>query len=301
MAKYKKYNSRQVRRFLKASFPTSSALIELCQDCYPELLHSFGDGMSLRAMIIAIFNRCHNDKALEKLLGCAREYLEDEGREDLLEAYPDLFPPTDEEPSLLPDELAQATCAVLREGQVVGTAWLVSDVGELLTAGHLLGLESPVDEVTVRFAGDVPRVAHKIDWYFQEERSIDFAVLKLAAAPAGRLPLPVSLARSLSGSFRLLGYGETLESRSTGVGEFIGFHDPEDNPANRLFRLRSGELGEVGYSGGAVFSSDLQAVVGVQTSATRTSIGAGRDSVLAMPLYRIAQYWQRLRELTRRT
>lgn len=91
MAKYKKYNSRQVRRFLKAAFPTGSALIELCQDCYPELLYSFGDGMSHRGMVNAIFNRCHNDKALEKLLNCAQEILEDEGKEDIWLAHAPFF------------------------------------------------------------------------------------------------------------------------------------------------------------------------------------------------------------------
>ena len=264
MAKYKKYNTRQVRRFLRAAFPTGSALIELCQDCYPELLYSFSDGMSHRGMVNAIFNRCHNDKALEKLLSSAREILEDEGKEDILEAYAELFPGADDGPTLSPDEwLAQATCAVLAEGQVIGTAWLVSHAGALLTAGHLLGEESAVDEVTVRFAGDVPRVAHKVDWVFEEQRGIDFAVLKLDP-PAQRLPLPVSLARSVSGQFRLLGYGRTPDARSTGIGQFVGFHDPQDNPANRLFRLRSGELGVEGYSGGAVFSDELQAVVGIQ-------------------------------------
>lgn len=292
MAKYKKYNTRQVRRFLRAAFPTSSALIELCQDSYPELRYSFSDGMAHRGMVNAMFNRCHNDKALEKLLDAAREMLEDEGKEDILEAYAELFARKDDEPSLSPDEwLAQATCALWRAGQVVGTAWLVSDEGELLTAGHLLGEESPVDEVTVRFAGDVPRVAHKIEWFFEPERGIDCAVLKLARPPAQRLPLPVSLACSVSGRFRLLGYGTTLDSRSTGVGEFVGFHDPEDNPANRLLRLRSAELGVEGYSGGAVFSDELQAVVGIQVSATIARMGAGRDSVFAMPLYRVAAYW----------
>lgn len=298
MAKYKKYNTRQVRRFLKAAFPTSSALIELCQDCYPELLHSFSDGMAHKGMVNAIFNRCHNDRALEKLLDAAQYILEDEGKEDILERYAELFASMDDEPSLSPDELlAQATCAVWREGQVVGTAWLVSNEGELLTAGHLLEEESPVDEVTVRFAGDVPRVAHKIDCFFEQERGIDCAVLKLARPPAQRVPLPISLARSVSGRFRLLGYGTTLDARSTGIGEFVGFHDPEDKPANRLFRLRSAELGVEGYSGGAVFSDALQAVVGIQVSATRARMGAGRDSVLAMPLYRVAQYWEPLGKL----
>lgn len=58
--------------------------------------------------------------------------------------------------------LAQATCAVLRDGQVAGTAWLVGDEGHLLSAGHVLGTDKPCDEVEVRFAEDIPRKAYKI-------------------------------------------------------------------------------------------------------------------------------------------
>ena len=44
------------------------------------------------------------------------------------------------------DLLAQATCSVIVEGRIKGTAWLVSEMGHLLTAGHLLGIKNPLAE-----------------------------------------------------------------------------------------------------------------------------------------------------------
>lgn len=196
---------------------------------------------------------------------------------------------------LLPDDLlAQATCALLIDGKVKGTAWLVSDEGHLLTAGHLLGTDKPCDDVEIRFAEDVPYKAYKIQWGYQQEMGIDFAVLKLPGSPVNRRPLPVSLAQVVKGTFRLHGYGASLKDRSVGAGEFIGPFDPQNSPGNRLFQLRSPELGEGGYSGAAVFSDELRAVVAIQVEATRAATGSGRDTILAMPLYRIAQQWELL-------
>jgi len=161
------------------------------------------------------------------------------------------------------DFIIQATCAVLVDGKVKGTAWLVSEEGHLLTAGHLLGTENPRETLEVRFAEDIPLTAHKILWGYQREMGIDFAVLKLANPPVNRRPLPISLSRSVTGTFRLCGYGKTLVDLSIGRGEFLGFYDRQNSPANRLLKLDSKQLGQGGYSGGAVVSGELQAVVTV--------------------------------------
>jgi hypothetical protein len=162
-----------------------------------------------------------------------------------------------EQVDLSPDEfLIQATCAVLIGGQVCGTAWLVSDQGHLLTAGHILGTTKlERDEVEVRFADDIPRPAHKVAWGCQSDLGIDFAVLQLAQPPVERQPLPVSLAESVTGTFKAYGYGLTLDDRSAGVGEFLGPFDRHDNAGARLFQLDSKQLGEGGFSGSAVFSA----------------------------------------------
>lgn len=198
------------------------------------------------------------------------------------------------------DLLAQATAAVLVDNQIVGTAWLVGNDGELLTAGHLLGADFPLSEVTVQLAEDIPRQAYRVDSLYQPERGIDFAVLKLHRCPPNRRPLPVSLVQSVEGRFRLLGYGRSLVHCSTGYGEFIGIYDLGNNSSCRLFRLRSTELTEGGYSGGAVFSETLQAVVGIQIEAMTPTSRTGQGTVFAMPLYRIVPHWESLAQFDSR-
>jgi hypothetical protein len=197
------------------------------------------------------------------------------------------------------DDIIQATCAVLIEGKIKGTAWVVSEEGHLVTAGHLLGTESPRETVEVRFSEDIPQTAHKILWGYQRDMGIDFSVLKLATPPARRQPLPISLIKTVTGTFRLCGYGQSLVDLSIGKGVFLGFYDRQNSPTNRLFKLDSKQLGQGGYSGGAVVSDNLQAVVAVQIAATGTSTGAERDTVLAMPLYRVARHWEFLKTLAK--
>lgn len=192
--------------------------------------------------------------------------------------------------------LAQATCAVLRDGQPIGTAWLVSDEGYLLTAGHVLGEETPLSEVKVQFGDDIPRTATQILWYLQEEMKLDFAVLKLIDTPTDCQPLPISLARSVTGAFKLYGYGKSLKELTGGEGKFVSLYGPE---RKRLFRLSSKELAEEGFSGGAVYSEELGAVVAIQIEAGKARLGPTSETVLAMPLYRMAQFWKHLEHLAR--
>ena len=200
--------------------------------------------------------------------------------------------------------LAQATCAVLRNGQPVGTAWLVNDKGILLTAGNLLckntACDDVYDEVQIRFSEDFPRQAYNIQLAFQEEMGIDFVILKLREIPLDRQPLPLSLAQSVRGQFRLHGYGEVLKDSATGVGEFAGIVDRQNSSSYRIFRLTSQELVDVGFNGGAVYSDDLNAVVAMQIGIGATRFGPTSRTVLAMPLYRIAQLWKPLKNLAAR-
>lgn len=193
--------------------------------------------------------------------------------------------------------LSQATCAIMVDGEIIGTAWLISDDGYLITAGHVLGLDEPIDEVEVRFIGHMPQKAQRIVSMFDQERGIDFAILKLATPLPNLRPLPISLARSVNGRFKSCGYGKTLGDQSIGLGEFVGVFYRNNSQNSLLFRLRSPELAEEGYSGAAIFSEDLQAIVGIQTEVALQRVGAGRDTILAMPLYRIAEYWEFLLDI----
>lgn len=199
--------------------------------------------------------------------------------------------------------LTQATCAVLIEGQIVGTAWLVSDEGHLLTAGHVLGTEQSATEVQVRFVGDVPRAAHKLEWMYHEASGLDFAILKLIHPVAGRRPLPISLTKKVKGQFRLCGYGTMLrhDALSSSNGRFLGVMHIGHSASNTLLRLHSSDLGQKGYSGGAVFSDELKAVVGIQTEAANARIGPESQVILALPLYRVAQLWPALNLLVKKS
>ena len=199
--------------------------------------------------------------------------------------------------------LTQATCAVLIKGQIVGTAWLVSDKGYLLTAGHVLGTEEPVNQVQVQFVSDVPRPAHRLKWMYHEASGLDFAVLKLVHPLYGRHPLPISLSKEVEGQFRLYGYGTTMReaSQSNSEGKFLGKIRIGNSESHTLFRLHSPDLGIPGNSGGAVFSDELKAVVGIQTEAAKRKIGPESEVVLAMPLYRITPLLQALNLLAKKT
>lgn len=193
--------------------------------------------------------------------------------------------------------LAQATCAVLIDGEIAGTAWLLSNEGHLLTAGHVLGTDDALSEVQIKFADHIPQKAFLLYHCFVRKNAIDFAILQMANLPKECHPLPISLARSVTGTFRLHGYGVSLQARTAGDGQFVGSHGSE---SDFLFRLRSKELAEEGFSGGAVYSDDLKAVVAMQIEAGRSRIGPTSETVLAMPLYRIAQLWQPLNKLVLR-
>lgn len=192
--------------------------------------------------------------------------------------------------------LAQATCAVLIGNEIVGTAWLASHEGHLLTAGHVLGTEEPLTQVQVQFRGDVPRLAHKIEWLYHDN-GWDFAVLKLNES-LPRIPLPIALVQEFHGKFRLRGYGESLEkTQRGGIGEFVCTVSIENSAYNFLFQLNALELRDEGFSGGAVYSEVLGAVVAIQTEKGHSDLGSMSNAVFAMPLYRVAGLWEPLRAL----
>jgi Trypsin-like peptidase domain/TIR domain len=199
---------------------------------------------------------------------------------------------------LAPDELlAQATCGIHLNGKIAGTGWLASADGYVITAGHILEGASGMD-VEVRFSDSEPRSADRVISHYDQNSGLDFGVLKLKNPFAVRTPLPVSLHKSVSGDVRVHGFGMTLKDRSAGRGQIVSYtFVPENRESNRLLLIRSPELGEPGYSGAAVFSDVLQHVVAIQTEATAKPSGAHRDTVVALPLSRVAEHWPELYEI----
>ena len=193
------------------------------------------------------------------------------------------------------DLIIKATCAVIIDGKIKGTAWMIHRDGYLLTAGHLLGTNDPLKKVEICFSDSTPCIANKVVWCYDKERGVDFAILKIPIKDNyDYYPLPIKLSRIVKGNLKVYGYGKSLFDISIGNGTFLGFYDRQNKSSNRLFKYDSKQLGEGGYSGGAVISEELQAVVAIQISATKNTTGAERDTVLSMPLYRIAEEYRLL-------
>jgi hypothetical protein len=189
----------------------------------------------------------------------------------------------------VPDEaLIQASCSISIGGQLKGTGWLIDEEGHILTAGHALEKLKPADVVQVRFIDDDPVQARLVQCVYDWDRGRDCALLALDA-PSHRKPLPLNLARNVSGPVKLYGFGKTLVDLAPGIGEALGPFHPSNKFANRLFALQSHQT-EQGYSGAAVYSQQLQAVVGIQMEGTTVPGYAPQGTTaLAMPLYRIAE------------
>lgn len=186
--------------------------------------------------------------------------------------------------------LAQATCAVLAGGEtvdeVVGTAWLVTDSGHLLTAGHVVTKHEPVSQVWIRFPDtERPETAtFVVPPVHDKARGLDFAILQLDA-PTDRTPLPFTLVSSVEGDVRARGYGSNLpNAQSAGHGTLMGNYLREGSSPLFLFHYLSETLSYGGFSGAAVYCEAASAVIGLQ-------IEAQGQSVFAMPLARIAEHW----------
>jgi hypothetical protein len=194
--------------------------------------------------------------------------------------------------------LAQAVCAVFVKDSRA-TAWLFSEEGHLLTVGHLFAEADPSDlMVEVQFLDEGRLKARTLYRVYNKRAADDFAILKLVdpAQVAHRNPLPVAMVERVEGFWKLQGYGKTLGGRSAGKGEFLGRAEIYSSD-DFFFKLDSKQTGEAGFSGSPIFSDELQAVVGIQTEATKTELGAERDTVLAVPLWRIEKQWTKFRSL----
>lgn len=200
--------------------------------------------------------------------------------------------------NLSEDDLARAICSVLIGNKRQATAWLFSDEGHLLTVGHLFqGPQAALDVVSVQFLDEEPQPARRVYYQYTQETGEDFAILHLEETPSDRKPLPVALVKSVRGEWSSAGYGKTLQDQSSGKGRFTGLFYLQNTSSDFLFKLETTITGEGGYSGSPIFSEELKAVVAMQSEATDAKVGAERNTVLAMPLYRVAEGWRRFPKL----
>ncbi|MGW2095852.1 trypsin-like peptidase domain-containing protein [Promicromonospora sukumoe] len=238
--------------------------------------------------------------------------------------------------------LSQATCEVIdvdgvtgRRDASLGTAWLVSDQGHLLTAAHVVapmwqaaGAEA---RVHVRFptsasgegtsteptstepASAETESTETATFTFapvhDRARNLDLAVLQLTASTT-RSALPVVLAAEAEGDVLVCGYGQNTRGwQRTGRGRLVGKAIRGGDSDGWMFQYESPMLVHRGFSGGAVWSVSRNGVIGLQTLAELPEsvvVGPGAagpsawldpTAAFAMPLVRMIQDWPDLRAL----
>lgn len=190
--------------------------------------------------------------------------------------------------------LSQASCLVRVGNNRRGTAWLFDAAGGLLlTAAHVVLTDGePGTGITVEFPDDFPRTVYIEKWEYNPKDGLDYAVLKLPdPKQVPRTPLPVGVFRKFDGSYSEMGYPAGEEGQSPAKGEFIGLFRRGNSSANVSFRLESTMGSKKGFSGAAIFSNQNQKVVAIHTEGAKNVVGAGANTVLAVPLYRIEQRW----------
>jgi len=97
----------------------------------------------------------------------------------------------------------------------------------------------------------------------------------------------------------LYGFGKTLVDLAPGNGEAIGPYHPANKTANRMFAIDTHQTREGGYSGAAVYSKEVDAIVAIQVEGTTVRNDAPQGTtVLAMPMYRIADEFPEITTLS---
>jgi hypothetical protein len=187
------------------------------------------------------------------------------------------------------DLLERSTGAVVHqppdgESEVVGTGFVVSPTGHVLTAGHLV-VKVPADELRFRLADGTEHGLVVLDSKFDEPSGTDYALCTVNA-PC-RAFLPLSFARGPRGTARSRGYGQTTGAATPSTGDLIGSLDFGGIPANRVFLYISQQAGDPGFSGSAVYSKEAGGAVALQTEASIRGTGPHRDTVLAYPLFHL--------------
>ena len=195
------------------------------------------------------------------------------------------------------DLLTQATCAVLEtaqgdHGSAIGTAWLAKDDGYLLTAGHVVKDLFDEGEVWLRFpdTDQDERATFAVNPVHDKQAALDFAVLKLDL-PNGRTPLPFTLVSRADGPVRARGYGGNLpgaQSGGDGILAPAGNYMRGGQSWAYYFQYATTNLAAKGFSGAAIYSDVAGAVIGLQVTEE------GGRQAFAMPLARIADYWQEM-------
>ena len=196
------------------------------------------------------------------------------------------------------DLLAQATCAVVQGGNVVGTAWFCAAPSYFLTAGHIVERTSSGGPLAIQFIGEQPCQVDIMEWESDRGTGLDFAILRAHKTFSDRRVLPVNTGTEppLESSVCSMGFGKLLTDQSTGTGKY---HGRLTFPGGHLFQIHSPELNNEGYSGAPIYSEHDCSVFAIQVEGvdlTKTS-APHENTVLALPLGRVTDVSCQLQDL----
>ncbi len=198
------------------------------------------------------------------------------------------------------DWMQQSSCKVIvNDGDVEGTGWLCSNCGHIITAGHLFVedkqmLDSYV-KVKVHFIGYNLVVANLLIAQRDDEKAIDYAVLKMEKLFSEMLPLHIDTSLNVKGSVKICGFGNIFNALTYADGVIEGKAVRMDGEAYWL-KINAQNAVQQGYSGGAVVSLESNAVIGIQTDVSTRENGADSSTTFAMPIDRILKLYPRLKE-----
>lgn len=179
-----------------------------------------------------------------------------------------------------------AVCKILVSGQPCATAFFINE-NCLLSVGHAFKDYETVPELTAEFVNGFSCRVKLLHSVYSPEAGRDYAILERTDKVLNQvISLPISFPERAAGNFISLGAGKILNGFSNAEGSIVGTHFIGGSD-KYLFKLSSGQAGQLGFSGSPVFSMVDKSVIAMQCETTIGDSGAERDTVLAIPLRRL--------------
>jgi WD40 repeat protein len=158
----------------------------------------------------------------------------------------------------------------IRSNKDIGTGFVVSDDGLIVTCAHVLGSSMPEKTLVMFQATGEEQEATVLPDDWRNVGAEDVAFLRiLGPLPDGVQPLPLGSSKGIEGhSMMSFGYPKTGEvERGRATGEILGW-GPETETGQPLLQVHSSEIKE-GFSGAPIWDKVRQRVVGMVVIAAR--------------------------------
>ncbi|MBO7673376.1 MAG: serine protease, partial [Atopobiaceae bacterium] len=201
------------------------------------------------------------------------------------------------------------------------SCWLASDVGHIITVGHLFGEDNVLFDrkedadadwangLKVQFPGSSPVPATLLRARVDRGKYLDYAVLKIdaSAIPHGVRPIPISTSIPDVRNIKMYGFGiDKPDTRMAAVGRLEGWS--EGLSGESWLKVTCEDAVQNGYSGAAVYSEMAQGAVALQIEASDKGLNGDLSNgvsnvrtVVAVAMVRIMQDWPALEKIVTRS